>query len=218
MEYIYICPKCRLIYRNREDAPNQCSNCKVETVSLDYNDKEWYSLSKSERDEIKASFIEVPFAQKQYSSIEHEGNTQKQESLIEDEERTQKEKIPYHANVLLKKNKKEELFIVEPIQTGSASSASVFCKVLGVLTWIGGLIIAISAGSVASPYGSEFNFIAFLTPCITYGIVGGVMFCLAELFQNIKSIADSLKGMSVLGNKDALNQIHRNNESSSTND
>lgn len=88
-------------------------------------------------------------------------------------------------------NKEEEVYTVEPQYSGETSTASTFCKVLGILTWLGGLIIAFNSAQVSGLVG-------FLSPCILYGIAGGMMFCVSELLQNVKSIADSLKGMRVI--------------------
>ena len=99
---------------------------------------------------------------------------------------------------------KKELFTIEPNKGGSSSKAASFCTVLGILTWIGGLIIAISAGNAGTYYDNSFSFTIFLSSLIPYGIAGGMMLCLAELFSNLQSIADSLKSMRVMGDKEEL--------------
>jgi len=58
MEYIYICPKCGLVYRNKSDASNNCSNCHVPTVYSGYDDQAWYAFPKDRRELLKAAIIE----------------------------------------------------------------------------------------------------------------------------------------------------------------
>lgn len=105
---------------------------------------------------------------------------------------------------------KKQLYKIVPADRGESSRAASFCRILGVITWIGGLIIAITSSNTAqiNRFGSveqTFSFTLFLTSIITYGIAGGVMLCVAELLENIQSIADSLKGLSVIGEDDTTN-------------
>ena len=99
---------------------------------------------------------------------------------------------------------KDEIYSIEPKRTASHSSAAGFCRILAYITWIGGLIIAITGSKTTSISGysvqEEFSFTLLLTSLVTYGVVGGLLFCVAELLENIQSIADSLKGMKVTMN------------------
>ena len=77
----------------------------------------------------------------------------------------------------------------------SGSAAAKFCRVLAILTWIGGLAIAILNAEVSqinSNYNIEttFSFSAFLTNLVIYGITGAALFCFAELLDNVQSIAN----------------------------
>ena len=91
--------------------------------------------------------------------------------------------------------KKDEIYTIEPGSSSAGSPAASFCKALGVLTWIGGLILIVKAAQAG-------GLSACIAPLIGYGIAGGLMFCVAELLQNIKRIADSLQGMKVLETKE----------------
>lgn len=97
-------------------------------------------------------------------------------------------------NYSIKATLKDEIYTVEPKSASTDSPAATFCKVLGVLTWLGGLILVFEAAKAGGLY-------AIITPLISYGIAGGVMFCVAELLQNVKRIADALQGMKVFGDK-----------------
>lgn len=108
-----------------------------------------------------------------------------------------------------KDTNKKELYSIVPERTESHSNAASFCRVLAVITWIGGLVIAIASSNVVTldRYGypdSSFSFIAFISALIVYIIAGGALYCLAELFDNIQFIADSLRGMKVLGDANSL--------------
>lgn len=65
MEYIYICPKCGIVYRNKTDSPNRCSSCGIDTIYSTYNDQDWYAFSRDEREELKARIIANPDRAKQ---------------------------------------------------------------------------------------------------------------------------------------------------------
>ena len=92
-------------------------------------------------------------------------------------------------------NYNNELFKVKPREANSNSTSASFCTVLGVIVLIGGLIVAIASANA----GYGFSFTVFLVALIPYVVAGCMMFCLSELFQNIKSIATSLKELSVYG-------------------
>ena len=58
MEFIYICPKCGLVYRNKTDASNICSNCSIETISSGYDDQDWYAYSRDQREKLKKALMD----------------------------------------------------------------------------------------------------------------------------------------------------------------
>lgn len=102
----------------------------------------------------------------------------------------------------------KKIFIVRPSDNSSTSPSASFCKILAVITIIGGLIVAASSASVVNSYSSDggFSFGVFLSSFVVYGIAGGFLFCMAELLENIHSINQSLKELSVY---ESSNSIHR---------
>ena len=79
---------------------------------------------------------------------------------------------------------------------GQTSGISGFLRVLAVLTWIGGLIIAISGANVAdSLHSSYFSFVAFLTILIPYAIYGVIMFGMATLADQIANTSNIVSGL-----------------------
>lgn len=80
---------------------------------------------------------------------------------------------------------------------GTVSRLSGLLRILAVITWAGGVIIAISGANVAdSLYSSHFSFAAFLTILIPYAIYGFIMFGMATLADQIadtNSIVNGLK-------------------------
>lgn len=81
-------------------------------------------------------------------------------------------------------------------------SAALFLRILtGALGGVG-LIIALTSSEVevAGRIGmtTKFSWRLFFTTLLTYGAYGGVTWCAAELFENVKRIADALtNGMKV---------------------
>ena len=116
----------------------------------------------------------------------------------------------------MEKKEKKVLLEVNPKQKGSSSSASMFCTLIGVLTIIGGFIISISAGK-SSSYAS-FNWQVFFINFFTYAIAGCFMFCMAELLQNIFSIAKSLRGYEVIGEEKISEPISKVQETEDNKD
>lgn len=92
-------------------------------------------------------------------------------------------------------NHSENIYTVKPTQTESNSTSASFCTVLGIIVLIGGLIVAVMTANT----GYRFDFTVFLVTLIPYVVAGCMMFCVSELFQNIKSIATSLKELSIYG-------------------
>lgn len=84
--------------------------------------------------------------------------------------------------------------------TGTSGFA-VFLRVLAILCWAGGLIIAISGAlvTVAGRSGSEtrFEFGTFLTLYSTYVISGFLFMCLASVVNEIRSIYTMISGTSL---------------------
>ena len=99
---------------------------------------------------------------------------------------------------------RQELFTIEPQEKETSSSAAIFCIILGIATIVAGVVSgssAVKAVDYYMGYSNQSGFMLFLTSFFPYGIVGGLMFCLAELFNNVKSIAVSLKNMRVIGDQ-----------------
>lgn len=204
MDYIYLCPKCGLVYGNSKNEPNICIQCKIETIYSGYTEKDWYDNPHDKREDIKAVLIAK--ARKEVK----EAHTEAEKTLSASNK----------ANVIPKKILlKEELFTVEPIQERKPSPAAVFCKISGVLTWsacvIHIFVLSVEPARVVSSYSNgyvnsiarSFTVYTVLMLCFIYGISGATLFCLSELFQNIKYIADSLKGMRVIGDRESLKPV-----------
>jgi len=45
MEYMYVCPKCKSIFKTTSDKPVFCLDCHLETVFTGYDSVTWYSFS-----------------------------------------------------------------------------------------------------------------------------------------------------------------------------
>ena len=76
------------------------------------------------------------------------------------------------------------------------SSLSGLLRVLAVITWIGGIIIAISGAQVMdSLYSSHFSFAAFLTLLIPYVIYGIIMWGMATLADQISDTYSIVSGI-----------------------
>jgi len=86
-------------------------------------------------------------------------------------------------------------YIVEPAFPGRRSAAAGLLKALAFCLWIGGLIVAYfsSAGSSSGSINWS-TFLSIMIACLLYGII---CFCLAELFENLQKIANSLQQLSV---------------------
>ena len=80
--------------------------------------------------------------------------------------------------------------------TGQTSGISGLLRVLAFLTWIGGIIIAISGANVVdSVYSSHFSFVAFLTILIPYAIYGIIMYGMATLADQIANTSSIVSGL-----------------------
>lgn len=90
MEYIYLCPKCGLIYRYKTNTSGSCSKCAVETLYTGYNDQEWYSFSRDKREELKTNILKNPNEHRLLIQSEFEKRIQ--------DERAHREAIP---NILI---------------------------------------------------------------------------------------------------------------------
>lgn len=85
-------------------------------------------------------------------------------------------------------------YAVKPDRTGGGSQAASFMRGVTWFIWILGALLAIlNAGLLIG----RFNFTTFLTTAAIYSITGMVFKCMAELFENIQCIANSLGGMSI---------------------
>lgn len=93
-----------------------------------------------------------------------------------------------------------DTYKITPINSWTNSGSAVFVKVLAFILWIGGLIVSIVNANVVTGVDrwgdpkTTFSFITFFSSFVVYGVLGGFMFCMAEVIQNIKNIADSLRG------------------------
>ena len=97
----------------------------------------------------------------------------------------------------------KEEYITRPANTTGDSWAAAFLKILAVILFILGIVVAIKAGNIEKTYDlyyssrtySEFSFWAFLIAYIPYLLGGAFTLCASELFENIKRIADSLESL-----------------------
>ena len=93
-----------------------------------------------------------------------------------------------------------DTYKITPTYSTVQSGSALFLKVLAFVLWIGGLIISIAGANVVTSVDrwgdpkTSFSFITFITSFVTYGVLGGFMFCMAEVVQNIMDIAVSLRG------------------------
>ncbi len=94
---------------------------------------------------------------------------------------------------------KQIQFEIEPKKRISTSPAAIFCVILGLITIFGGVYYSYKTAEAISY--SKYNVELFLKTFMAFGIAGGFLLCMAELFQNVKSIADSLKGFDIRGEK-----------------
>ena len=109
----------------------------------------------------------------------------------------------------MKKKDKTVVFDVEPKESPSGSSAAWFCKVYGVIVIIAGVGLAIMNGKSAA-YGTyqQMDMGVFISTLLGFGFVGCfLIWGLAEVFQNIQSIADSLKGFKAYESPDAVYRV-----------
>ncbi len=90
---------------------------------------------------------------------------------------------------------KQIQYEVKPKRRLSTSPAAVFCVILGLITIFGGVYYSYKTADAIS--NSKYNVELFLKTFMVFGIGGGFLLCMAELLQNVKSIADSLKGFDV---------------------
>ena len=89
---------------------------------------------------------------------------------------------------------------IVPIVGNKSSTAANFMKVLAVLVWIGGLIIAILSSNIQvtgrnGDVTKEFQFSLFFPVAFEYGLYGALILCMAEVIENIGLIANYLRGM-----------------------
>ena len=92
-----------------------------------------------------------------------------------------------------------ELVKGKPGESGFAS----FLAVLAVLTWIGGLIIAIAGANVTkiSSYGyssSEFSFATFLTLFVPFVIYGAILQSMSTIVRQIAETHGIVQGMQLV--------------------
>lgn len=77
------------------------------------------------------------------------------------------------------------------------SSGAGFLRFLAWIIWIGGLILAIASGISSEAYGyyssrTTFNWQNFFTVSGTYGIYGGLAWCVGWLFKDVHGIYNML--------------------------
>ena len=100
--------------------------------------------------------------------------------------------------------KQEEEYAVSTVAT-QPSRAADFLKLLAYATMVLGTILAIvtSFHEVVETTGKKvttrnvFSFTSFLTTEIMYLLIGAMLLCMVELFENIQSINNSLTGMRI---------------------
>ena len=91
------------------------------------------------------------------------------------------------------------------LQTGNATSNSnfsMFLKVLAVLSWIGGLVLAIMTGKTysVSRYGnviSEFSFVSFITILLPFVIDGAILWGIGNVVDKIECTNSIITGISL---------------------
>lgn len=104
------------------------------------------------------------------------------------------------AELKAKHGTKSNEYRLTPTVTGSKSRAASWLQTCAVITWIGGLICALilSIHKVQTSYYSSEIVVSWgllLSMVIGFGLAGYAVWCFSEIFENIQSIADSLRGM-----------------------
>ena len=95
-----------------------------------------------------------------------------------------------------------ERYTAEPSGPVGGSFAAKFMKLIALVLWIGGLIVAIVTANVdTGRYYAEFFWGIFLQTAMIYALLGAFAWCIAELFENIQRIADSLQQISITKSK-----------------
>ena len=92
------------------------------------------------------------------------------------------------------KVEKPDEYAVKPDSPTGASQSARFMRNIAWMVWILGALTALLGSGLF--YG-RFNFTAFISTMSTYFITGMAFKCMAELFENLQTIASSLSGMTI---------------------
>ena len=81
-----------------------------------------------------------------------------------------------------------------------SSGFATFLKVMAVILWIGGLVLAIIGGKTLSidrwvDVESKFSFLQFLSIFLTYLINGIIIWCFAQVVDQIKETHEMVSGL-----------------------
>lgn len=95
-----------------------------------------------------------------------------------------------------------EMATIEPVAAVNPkkSSAAGFLYLFAWIVWIVGVPVAILKASSEMDYFGEqrFSFLVLIETLISYGLRGGIVMCISELFENVQKIANALQGFKIM--------------------
>lgn len=94
-----------------------------------------------------------------------------------------------------------EMATIEPVAAVNSkkSSGAGFLYLFAWIVWIVGVFVAILKASTETDYFGErrFSFLVLIETLISYGLRGGIVMCISELFENVQTIANALQGFRI---------------------
>jgi len=94
-----------------------------------------------------------------------------------------------------------QAYSLMPNNDSSNSFAAQILHGLAIMIWLVGFILSIVVSLSIGRYSTSFSFGSFILYLVVFFLCGLFVWASAEIFENVQSIANSLRGMQLRANK-----------------